>query len=49
MISSGIVNSAASLLFRITTLKKVVTMDPVTGGTYKGIEHVHLEQFLISL
>ncbi len=27
--------------------KKVVTMDPVIGGTYKGIEHVHLEQFLL--
>jgi hypothetical protein len=27
----------------------VVTMDPVIGGTYKGIEHVHLEKFLLSL
>jgi hypothetical protein len=24
-------------------------MDPVIGGTYKGIEHVHLEKFLLSL
>nr|WP_321400178.1 hypothetical protein [uncultured Desulfobacter sp.] len=29
--------------------KKVVTMDPVIGGTYKGIEHVHLEKLLLSL
>jgi len=29
--------------------KKVVSMDPVIGGSYKGIEHVHLEDFLLSL
>lgn len=28
--------------------KKVVSMDPVIGGSYKGIEHVHLEDFLLS-
>lgn len=29
--------------------KKVVTMDDVAGGSYRGIEHVHLENFLLSL
>ena len=29
--------------------KKVVSMDPVTGGSYKGIEHVPLEEFLLTL
>lgn len=29
--------------------KKVVSMDPVAGGSYQGIEHVFLEDFLLSL
>ncbi|MBN1930309.1 MAG: ATP-binding protein [Desulfobacterales bacterium] len=28
--------------------KKVVSMDEVTGGSYRGIDHVHLEDFLLS-
>lgn len=28
--------------------KKVVSMDKVIGGSYKGIEHIHLEEFLLS-
>ena len=26
--------------------KKVVSMDEVTGGSYRGIDHAHLEDFL---
>ncbi|BBO92474.1 ATP-binding protein [Desulfosarcina ovata] len=29
--------------------KKVVSMDAVTGGSYQGIEHVHLLDFLLSI
>ena len=29
--------------------KKVVSMDAVTGGSYQGIEHVHLSDFLLSI
>lgn len=29
--------------------KKVVSMDEVTGGSYRGIDHVHLENFLLSI
>ena len=29
--------------------KKVVSMDAVTGGSYKGIEHVHLKDFILSI
>ena len=28
--------------------RKVITMDPMAGGSYKGLEHVPLEQFLLS-
>ena len=28
--------------------KKVVSMDPVAGGSYKGIDHIHLKEFLLS-
>ena len=29
--------------------KKVVSLDEVTGGSYRGIEHLHLEDFLLSM
>ena len=29
--------------------KKVVSMDTISGGTYQGIEHIYLEDFLLSL
>ena len=29
--------------------KKVVSMDAVTGGGYKGIDHIHLTDFLLSV
>jgi predicted AAA+ superfamily ATPase len=29
--------------------KKMVFMDEITGGTYNGIDHIHLEDFLLSL
>ena len=29
--------------------KMVVTMDPITGGTYKGIQHIPIEDFLLSI
>lgn len=29
--------------------KQVVSMDEVTGGSYQGIDHVHLEDFLLSV
>ena len=29
--------------------KIVVSMDPVTGGNYKGIKHIHMEEFLLSV
>ena len=29
--------------------KKVVSMDKIAGGSYHGIEHVYLEDFLLSL
>ncbi len=29
--------------------KKVVTMDAIPGASYHGIEHVHIEDFLLSL
>ena len=29
--------------------KKVISMDEVTGSSYQGIEHVHLEDFLLSI
>ena len=29
--------------------KKVVSLDPVSGGSYRGIDHIHLEDFLWSL
>jgi predicted AAA+ superfamily ATPase len=29
--------------------KKVVSMDDITGGSYQGIDHIHLEDFLLSL
>ena len=28
-------------------IKKVVTMDPFSGNTYQGIEHVHIKDFLM--
>lgn len=28
--------------------KKVISMDTIVGGSFKGIEHVHLEDFLLS-
>jgi uncharacterized protein len=28
--------------------KKVVSMDDITGSSYRGIEHVYLEDFLLS-
>jgi hypothetical protein len=28
--------------------KKVVTMDPIDGVSYKGVEHICLEDFLLS-
>jgi uncharacterized protein len=28
--------------------KTVVSMDPVTGGSYQGIEHIFLADFLLS-
>jgi len=29
--------------------KKVVSMDVVTDGSYRGVDHVHVEDFLLSL
>jgi uncharacterized protein len=29
--------------------KKVVSMDKITGGSYRGIEHIHLEDYLLSI
>lgn len=29
--------------------KMVISMDEITGGSYHGIQHLHLEDFLISI
>jgi hypothetical protein len=29
--------------------KKVISMDEITGSSYQGIEHIHLEDFLLSM
>lgn len=29
--------------------KKVISMDEITGSSYRGIEHMHLEDFLLSI
>jgi len=29
--------------------KMVISMDEITGGSYQGIQHLHIEDFLISI